>query len=321
MPVLFSNYQPPFLFRNAHFATIFSATLRRVNFKIQRRERLHLQDGDFIDLDWSFSEEKSKKLIIAMHGLSGNARRPYMLGIAKTFTEQGWDAVGINFRSCSGEINRLYRSYNAGATEDLAEVISHINKQYSYSEIALIGFSLGGNLLLKYLGESPKLSPAIKTAVAVSTPCDLGASLLALEAPKNKLYTQRFEKELKAQLFERQQYFPEKLSKSDISACNSLLAIDELYTSKAHGYKNAADYYKKCSCLQFLPTISIPTLLLNAKNDSFLTAASYPTDIAENSDYLYLEMPEYGGHVGFFQPEKYYYHEERALAFIGNYVK
>ncbi|WP_417885380.1 YheT family hydrolase [Zunongwangia sp.] len=321
MPILSSNYQPPFVFKNAHFATIFSATLRKVNFKIARRERLNLQDGDFIDLDWATSQRKSKKLVIAMHGLSGNARRPYMLGIAKTFTENGWDSIGINFRSCSGEINRLYRSYNAGATEDLAEVISHINQTQAYSTIVLIGFSLGGNLLLKYLGETDILPLQIKAAVAVSTPCDLGASLQALDAPKNKLYTKRFEKELKAQLFERQLNFPQKLSKSDISACHSLLAIDELYTSKAHGYKNASDYYKKCSSLQFLPAIKTPTLLINAKNDSFLTEASYPKNIAENSEFLYLETPKYGGHVGFIESNNSCYHEKRALEFVYDFVK
>lgn len=316
MPVIGSNYTAPPLFKNAHIATIYAATLRKVNFKSEKRERLELNDGDFLDLDWAFSKTESKKLIIAMHGLAGNANRPYMLGMGKIFTENNWDYCGMNFRSCSGEINRLYRSYNAGATEDLEEVLAHIFSKNKYDQIALVGFSLGGNLLLKYLGERHELPSKIKVAVAVSTPCDLGASLEALNLPKNKLYTTRFEKNLKNQLFERQLAFPKELEKQQISACNSLLAIDELYTSRAHGYASAAEYYEKCSCLQFLPNIKIPTLLLNAENDSFLTSASFPKKIAEKSSFLHLEIPKHGGHVGFIQHKKMYYQEERALQFI-----
>ncbi|MDN3596118.1 YheT family hydrolase [Zunongwangia endophytica] len=320
MPVIESKYEAPRFFKNPHIATIYAATLRKVDFKCDKRERLELGDGDFLDLDWAFTEHSSKKLIIALHGLAGDANRPYMLGMAKIFTETGWDYCGMNFRSCSGEINRLYRSYNAGATEDLAELLSHVLQKDKYDEIALVGFSLGGNLLLKYLGERDQLPKQIKVAVAVSTPCDLSASLEALNLPKNKLYSNRFKKNLKDILYERQLAFPKELEKSQISACNSLLAIDELYTSRAHGYASAAEYYEKCSCLQFLPNIKIPTLLLNAENDSFLTSASFPKKIAENSAYLYLETPKYGGHVGFIQHKKKYYQEERALEFIQNHL-
>ena len=255
-----------------------------------------------------------------MHGLAGNANRPYMLGMGKIFTNNGWDYCAMNFRSCSGEINRLYRSYNAGATEDLEDVLNYVLRKNNYEQIALIGFSLGGNLLLKYLGERDQLPQPIKVAVAVSTPCDLGASLEALNLPKNKLYSKRFEKNLKDQLFERQLAFPKELEKQQISACNSLLAIDELYTSRAHGYTSASEYYKKCSCLQFLPNIKIPTLLLNAENDTFLSSASFPKKIAQESTFLYLETPKHGGHVGFIQYKKIYYQEERALQFTQNHL-
>ncbi len=319
MPIIESQYTAPPLFRNPHIATIYAATLRKVNFKCDQKERLELNDGDFLDLDWAFPNTSSKKLVIAMHGLGGNAKRPYMLGMAKKFTKSGWDYCGMNFRSCSGEINRLYRSYNAGATEDLEEVLAHIFKKNQYEQIALIGFSLGGNLLLKYLGERDEIPKQVKAAIAISTPCNLGASLEALNLPKNRLYTKRFERNLKEQLFERQLIFPKELEKQQISACNSLLAIDELYTSKAHGYASAAHYYEKCSCLQFLPNIKTPTLLLNAENDSFLTSASFPKKIAKKSAFLHLEIPKHGGHVGFIQHKKICYQEERALDFIQNH--
>lgn len=317
MPLLKSTYIAPRLFRNPHVATIYSATLRKVNFLTQQRERLELEDGDFLDLDRSFaSEGQGKKLLILLHGLAGNAQRVYMKGMAKTFADAGWDTAAMNFRSCSGEINRLYRSYNAGATEDLEAVISHILAKENYKEIALVGFSLGGNLLLKYLGENSNLPSQIKAAVAVSTPCDLGASLRELSETRNIIYSKRFVRNLKKELLNRHLAFPEEIKKEQITSCNSLLAIDELYTSKAHGYKDAADYYRQCSCLQFLPNIKVPTLLINAQNDSFLSPSSYPMEIAENSQFLHLETPIHGGHVGFIQNKNNYYHEARALEFV-----
>lgn len=320
MPLIKSTYTAPRLFRNAHFSTIYSSTLRKVAFSTTQRDRIELEDGDFLDLDRSFSSEGNcEKLVILLHGLAGNAQRPYMKAMAKIFSEDGWDTAAMNFRSCSGEMNRLYRSYNAGATEDLEAVLNHISAEKKYTEIALVGFSLGGNLMLKYLGENPDISLEIKSAVAVSTPCDLGASLEELSQTRNIIYSKRFVRNLKKELFRRHLAFPEQITKEEIAGCNSLLAIDELYTSKAHGYKNAADYYQKCSSLQFLANIQIPTLIINAENDSFLSDTSYPVEIAKNSDNLHLEIPAHGGHVGFIQNKKTYYHEERALEFVQSF--
>ncbi|MGM0931904.1 MAG: YheT family hydrolase [Bacteroidota bacterium] len=320
MPLIKSTYTAPRIFRNAHFSTIYASSLRKVAFSTTQRDRIELEDRDFLDLDRSFSSEgKSEKLVILLHGLAGNAQRPYMKAMARIFSKNGWDTAAMNFRSCSGEMNRLYRSYNAGATEDLEAVINHILAENRYSEIALVGFSLGGNLMLKYLGETSEIPSEIKSAVAISTPCDLGASLEELSQTRNIIYSKRFVRNLKKELFQRHLAFPEKISKEEIAGCKSLRDIDELYTSRAHGYKNAADYYKKCSSLQFLPNIQIPTLLINAENDSFLSATSYPVEIAKNSKDLHLEIPAHGGHVGFIQNKKTYYHEERALEFVQNF--
>ncbi|MDR9455887.1 MAG: alpha/beta fold hydrolase [Salegentibacter sp.] len=320
MPLIKSTYTAPRIFRNPHFSTIYSSTLRKVAFSTSQRDRVELEDGDFLDLDRSFSSEGNhKRLVILLHGLAGNAQRPYMNAMARIFAEAGWDTAAMNFRGCSVEMNRLYRSYNAGATEDLKAVINHILAENRYSEIALVGFSLGGNLMLKYLGETSEIPSEIKSAVAISTPCDLGASLEELSQTRNIIYSKRFVRNLKKELFRRHLAFPEKISKEEIAGCKSLRDIDELYTSRAHGYKNAADYYKKCSSLHFLPNIQIPTLLINAENDSFLSATSYPVEIAKNSKDLHLEIPAHGGHVGFIQNKKTYYHEERALEFVQNF--
>lgn len=281
---------------------------------------MELDDGDFLDLDWSFSKSgKSGKVLIVLHGLEGNAQRPYILGTAGNFNNHGWDVVAVNFRGCSGEINRLYNSYNAGASKDLEQVINYILDKNKYSNISLNGFSLGGNLMLKYLGEGNVIPKEIKAAVAISTPCDLYGSLKRLEEPQNKIYSGRFVKKLKQQLFQRENHFPNQLQKEQISSCKSLFDIDELYTSRAHGFENALDYYAKSSSLKFLPNIKLPTLMINAKNDGFLSDSSSPVKVAQANPHFYLEMPEYGGHVGFLQKKTYSYSEERSLEFISSY--
>lgn len=297
--------------------------IRKVPEISQTRERLELDDGDFIDIDWSFANEgETEKLVVILHGLEGNSKRPYVKGMAYKFITNGWDAAAVNLRGCSGEINRLYRSYNAGASEDLKAVLDHISHSKKYPGITLIGFSLGGNLMLKYLGEGDYQQNAVKAAIAISTPCDLYLSLKRLEEPHNFLYSRRFVKKLKKQLHLRSSRFPGKLSEKDISQCKSLYAIDDLYTGKAHGFKNAREYYEKSSALSFIPKIKTPSLLINAKNDAFLSANSTPKEMALNNPFFYLENPEYGGHVGFIQKGNSTYVEDRALEFstkqIGN---
>jgi len=317
MPLVTGNYIPPGIFKNADASTIYAATLRKVEIPVYERERIELSDGDFIDLDWSYSGNKeSNKLVILLHGLAGNTSRPYMKGMARVFNASNWDAVAMNFRGCSDELNRYFRSYHAGASDDLAEVLTHVLSLKKYSKIALVGFSLGGNMLMKYLGENRSIPDEIIGAVGVSVPCDLSGSLGAINRMRNFVYSKRFELNLKQHLNLRAEKFPDHIQKKDISNCSSLRDIDDLYTSKAHGYKNAADYYRQTSALQFLPGIKKPVLILSAANDSFLSPACYPREIAENSENIHLEIPAFGGHVGFVTKSTIYYHEKRALEFI-----
>lgn len=316
MPIVKSTYEPPAIFRNYHVSTVYSATIRAVDV-LQERERIELPDSDFMDIDWTFARNgKSSKLLVVMHGLEGSAKRPYVTGLAKYFSENGWDIAAVNFRGCSGEINRKFQSYHAGATEDLELVMQHILKKEQYESIAFNGFSLGANLMLKYLGEGRQLPKQLKAAVMVSAPCDLYGSLQKLEEKRNIIYAKRFMWKLKNHLLARAEKFPKQITKEEIDACNSLLDIDDLYTSKAHNFDSALDYYKKNSSRQFLPEIEIPTLIINAKNDGFLSPSCYPVDIAEGKSNIYLEMPDYGGHVGFIQKKEVTYTEERALQFI-----
>ncbi len=317
MPIITSTYSPPFIFKNGHISTIYPNIVRKITGVHQKRERVELDDTDFIDVDWSYTESKdSKNLAIIVHGLEGNAQRQYMVGLAKYLNLNNRDVLAINLRNCSGEVNRLYRSYNAGVSDDLDQIITHVLTHHNYTNISICGFSLGGNIVLKYLGEGRDIPFQIKSALAVSTPCDLYDSLLEINKPKNYIYEQRFIKHLKAKLLERQLVFPNEISKSDINACASLIAIDNLYTSKAHGYKDAMDYYTKCSSKQFLKNIKVPTLIINAKNDSFLGDQCYPITEAQENSNLFLEIPDYGGHVGFYSTSNIYYNELRAVEFF-----
>ncbi|MEZ4802805.1 MAG: alpha/beta fold hydrolase [Gelidibacter sp.] len=318
MPIIESTYKPPIGFKNGFVSTVYSGLVRRVSGVKQERERLKLSDGDFLDLDWSFSKEKSIKLIIILHGLEGDAQRPYMTGTAKLFNENDIDAVCVNFRGCSGEENLKFRSYHSGATEDLEEVINHILSTKNYDEIYLKGFSLGGNIVLKYLGEREELPSQIKAGIAVSVPCYLKGSSDELHAFKNILYHDRFKRHLKGKLKIKHQNFPEMVTQEDINKIKALIDFDNVYTSKAHGFTDALDYYEKSSSLQFLPNIKVPTLIINALNDSFLSPECYPVKAAKENTNLYLEMPKYGGHVGFVDKKNVYYNEKRALEFIRN---
>lgn len=319
MPLVASEYSPPLLFRNGHLSTIYSAVFRKVSPPAQSRKRLELADGDFLDLDWSRTAAGSKRVVVLLHGLEGNAQRPYMLGSVRVFTEAGYDVCAVNLRGCSGEPNRLYRSYHSGATEDLRAVLDHLDKAHSYSHVFLKGFSLGGNLVLKYLGEEPGAADRIRAAVAVSVPCNLHDSLLQLNQARNTLYSRRFLTNLRAKLKAKQQLFPDRITEELIARVRTLKDFDDQYTSRAHGFVDALDYYRRCSSLPLLGNIRVPTLLLNAENDSFLGPDCYPDTESRTNPYLFLERPAYGGHVGFYLPGSVYYSEARAIRFCGEY--
>ena len=316
MPILDSTYKVPYFFKNGFVSTVYSGLIRSVNGIIQERERMTLSDGDFLDLDWSYSKEKSKKLIILLHGLEGNGKRPYITGTAKWFNENNIDAVAVNFRGCSGETNLKYRSYHSGETKDLEDLIDYILKTKSYSDIYIKGISLGANVTLKYLGERENVPSQIKAAIAVSVPCSLYGSCLELHKFKNVLFHENFKRFLVHRLKIKQVQFPEIISISEINSIKTLKDFDDVYTSKAHGFIDALDYYEKSSSLQFLKNIKVPTLIINALNDSFLSHDCYPVKDAKNNPNLYLEMPKNGGHVGFVDKKNIYYNERRALDFI-----
>jgi uncharacterized protein len=317
MPIIqSSSYRPPPLLSNGHLQTILPSLLRCVNGVRYRRERIATPDEDFIDLDWS--RHGSRHLVLLCHGLEGSSRAAYMQGMVDAFNQAGWDAVAYNYRGCSGTINRQLRAYHSGATDDLAIVHRHIATTQAYRSIGFVGFSLGGNLVLKYLGENaPSLPPERHWAAAVSVPCDLKASARRLERAVNHVYNWRFLRTLTAKARWKARRYPGCIDTSRLQSVHSLKAFDDLYTAPVHGFRDAEDYWRRCSALGFLNRIRVPTLLINALNDPFLSSSCFPYAAARRNENLFLETPASGGHVGFLPLDLKgpFWHETRVVQF------
>ena len=333
MPVIDSStYRPSLIFRNRHLNTMYAAKRRKVRGVWYSRERLELPDGDFLDLDWSMADATGKELsgtsgrpdpgssraVVVCHGLEGTSRRAYVKGSVRALNRAGWDAAAVNYRGCSGQPNRLLRSYHAGATDDLHEVVSHVRDAGKYETMALVGFSLGGNLVLKYIGEQVFSVPdEVKMAAVVSAPCDLASSVEEIGKLRNWIYQKRFLRMLHDTIRAKMKAMPGKLNDDNYSSIRSLRDFDDRY-APMQGFADADDYYSKPSSGQFLSDIGIPTLIINARDDPFLSPQCYPVKVAGKSKYLHLEMPRHGGHMGFVSSYKdgSYWHERRIVEFL-----
>ena len=314
-----STYNPSFFLKNCHVQTVYPSLFRRVGGVSYVRERFITPDRDFIDLDWA--RVGSDKAVIVSHGLEGHSRRSYMLGMIKAFNSRGWDGIAFNFRGCSGEPNRLLRSYHSGETNDLHTVLSRILQTGTYSRLSLVGFSIGGNITLKYIGESGRvLSPLIKSAAAVSVPCDLESCASKLANRSNRLYMKRFLRMFHKKIRSKMMLMPDEINDIGYASILTFKEFDDRYTAPIHGFSSAQDYYSKCSCKPFLFGIQIPTLVINAMDDPFLPKDCYPVNEAKENRHLFLETPESGGHVGFidFNSTGEYWHEKRVTSFIEN---
>jgi len=317
MPVIRnSTYKPSFLFKNGHFNTVYRTLFNNSNVNFNRK-RLELADGDFIDLD--ISSVNSNKAVIAVHGLEGSSESSYIVSLTNILNQHNFDVIAMNHRSCSGELNRLLSSYHSGKTEDLGAVIEYINNQYDYREIHIVGYSLGGNMTLKYMGED-NVSPKIKSAVGVSVPCSLKDSSVHMNSFGNRLYLNRFLKSLENKILEKLERFPDSfLSEDSIKSIKNFKDFDDIYTAPAHGFRDAEDYYKKSSSKQFILSIKTPTLLITALDDPFFGEASYPFKEAEANNSFFMEVTKYGGHVGFgtnLNSKRNTWCEHRILSFL-----
>jgi predicted alpha/beta-fold hydrolase len=317
MPIISSHYRkPPAYLFNGHLETIVPSLLRRIVGVDYVREKIFTPDGDFLNLDWS--KVGSEKLLILSHGLEGDSRRHYALGLAKIFNRRGIDVLVWNNRSCGGEINLQPILYHHGSSYDLDTVVDHVLQKYHYREIFLSGISMGGAQTLKYLGEKGADLPVQITRAAVySTPCNLPSSAATLKRRANLFYKNRFLGKLKKKMEAKAIQFPDLIDLDLLRKVQDFDSFDNQFTSKLHGFKNAADFYQSVSADNWMGHITIPTLIINALNDPLLGPECYPIKLAESKSNIFLEMPTRGGHTGFLVSEQEFtFGEFRILDFL-----
>lgn len=262
-----------------------------------RRERLELADGDFLDLDWTMQD--AGPIVLLLHGLEGSAQSVYARGLMRAISRCGWRGAVLHFRGCSGEPNRLARSYHSGETGDLDYVVRLLRARHADTPLAVVGFSLGGNVLLKWLGEQKTNAP-IAAAVAVSVPFQLDRAAERLTRGVSRLYQWKLLRSLRQGLRRK---FSGTTATSPI-ALHSLDALrcfrdfDHHITARLHGFDSAEHYYRVSSSRQYLIGIAVPTLIVHAADDPFMTAHAIPR-ADEISASTALEVSAHGGHVGF----------------------
>jgi predicted alpha/beta-fold hydrolase len=295
-----STYRAPWWLPGGHLQTIYARSLAR-NYPVQyRRERWETPDNDFIDVDWLDPSSEGGRLIGLFHGLEGYAQSHYALSLMAIAAKQGWRGVVPHFRGCSGEANRLTRSYHSGDSREIDWILRRIKSESPPSEIYVVGISLGGNMLLKWLGEEREAaSSVVERAIAVSTPVDLVAAAEDLDVGiKRILYTEYFLRSMRPKAVAKISAHGLTIDPRAVSASLTFRQFDDLYTAPIHGFKDAQDYWTRCSGKPWLKLIRVPTLLLNAQNDPFLPVSALPKK-TEVSDAVTLEFPATGGHVGF----------------------
>ena len=299
MPVIQSDFDPSFPFKSAHLNTVYGPLFMKDTIKYKRK-RITTWDHDFIDLD--FSTINSNSLAVLIHGLEGSSQSNYMITTSNKLNNMGFDTVCMNLRGCSGEDNLLLETYHSGKTDDVDYVIKHLSENYNYESIVMIGFSLGGNLTLKYLGEYDDIPQNIKGGIAVSVPVDLTTSQAELTKLKNKLYMEEFLKTMRLKLLKKAHKFPDfKLNKELLFKATKFRHLEKQYTIPVFGFKSSEDYWEKASAKPYIPKIKHTTLLINALDDSFLSPECYPYKEANSSPNFHLMTPKYGGHVGFME--------------------
>lgn len=304
-------YQRPTLLFSRHLESIIPSLFRQVKMVAPEEFILDLPDGDFVEYD--HYRTGSRQLVILCHGLEGNSRKAYMRGMAKAMTRAGADVVAWNYRCCGKKINRLDRLYHCGATDDLDAVVRRFQSQYE--QIRLVGFSLGGNLVLKYLGEEPTRASMIKAAVTISVPVDIKSASFRLSSPSNYVYSRYFLSGMTRKI-RNKAMVSEKMRRFDLKGVRSVFEFDERVTAPLHGFNSALDYYQRNGARQFLNSIQTPTLILNAKNDPFLTPECSPAVQFADHPYVRFLTPQQGGHVGFSRMNGPYFSEEVAIQFF-----
>lgn len=330
MPLAHCQFKSAWWLHNPHLQTLYPALLRKKHGLNRQRERLLTPDGDFLDLDWHGDDKRI--IVILLHGLSGSSQSGYILGLQHSLKQQGLSSVALNFRGCSGEPNRLARCYHSGETEDIHFVYQTLQQRYPQAAFAAVGFSIGGNVLLKWLGEQGnKLN--LFAAVAICVPLILADCATKLDHGFSRVYRHQLLKELKDHI-EHKKHHLESIGRTDeanklrqlgdLSTIRSFWQYDDRVVAPLHGFRDVHDYYGRSSSRQFLPAIQIPTLLIQAEDDPFMPKTVLP-EASELPPQVMMEIYTGGGHVGFVSGHRFcgidYWLDTRIPAFLHERIK
>ncbi|MFM1897624.1 MAG: hypothetical protein RLZZ385_2698 [Pseudomonadota bacterium] len=321
-----SAFLPKWWLRGGHAQTLYRKFSPITEVR-QERQRIELADGDFIDLDWAADSRQlangQTTIVMLLHGLCGCAASGYMQTLQAHLRQEGLPSVAMNFRGCSGEINRLARAYHSGVSEDVEEVVGNLLREYPQHDFMLVGFSLGANVLLKWLAESAH-SARVTRAVAVSTPFRLAECSRAMQRGFSQLYGRYFLRRLVQDMEAKKVSFRsqgrmEQLQRLEelgsLQALGSIWEFDDRVTAPLHGFRNANDYYESCSSIHFLPRITTPTLLIQSSDDPLIPSHALP-GAGQLSDHVTAALYERGGHVGFTHQHDPRWLERRIIDFI-----
>ena len=309
-----SSYETGFIFQNGHISTIYAGIIHKLDAPAYQRKRLELSDGDFLLLDYILKDPK--KAIVLCHGLEGNSRKNYNNACANFFLEKGYSVFAWNNRSCGGEMNLLPKLYHHASIADLEAVVNYVVSE-DVDEVFLVGFSLGGDQILNYLGRN-KIPDKVKAAVAISAPFQLKSSAEKIQGGISKIYLSRFIRKIRAKIQYKVQQFPDLISEDVSKQIKSFEDVIDRFIVPVHGeFAGLQDYYKKASPVYSVDGIKIPVLVINAWDDPILGKDDHPVDLAKQHDYLFLETPHHGGHCAFpLKVSKHPYSVVRAFEFI-----
>jgi uncharacterized protein len=317
--VAIPSFEPAWWCRGAHLQTLWPVLARRRPRVVLRRERIELPDGDFLDLDWTTGDDGP--IVLILHGLEGSSRSHYARGLLHALHRRDWRGVVMHYRGCSGVPNRLPRSYHSGDTADVAHCLRVLREREPQTPMAVVGYSLGGNVLLKWLGENGTI-PGVMAAVAVSVPFQLDRCARRLEQGFSRLYQRDLVRRLHTKIRAKQASPSFPLRIGDLARLRTFFEFDEHVTAPLHGFDGAAHYYRVASSRQYLPGIRTPTLILQSRDDPFMTADAVPK-ASELPAAVNFELSPHGGHVGFVSGRwpwaAEYWLEHRIPAFLARY--
>ncbi len=304
---------------HSHINTIIPNKLRKIKELRFERVRIFTPDGDFIDLDRAFHENSNNKTAVLIHGLEGSAQSGYIKGMANTLLKNNYNVCAINLRGCSGEDNLKLETYHSGKISDLHTVLQYLNQNNESIDVA-IGYSLGANLLLRYAGGPEYSEPIPKKIVAVSAPVDLAGSSEVLNRFENRIYLWHFLRKLKNKAVLKLKKFPEaNLNQQKVLSSRNFYEFDDAFTAPVNGFKGASDYYRNASALPYLKNITVPTLIVNALDDTFLSDSCYPSSPTIGNNLIQTLYPKKGGHVGFIDRlplSSTQWHERNIMSFL-----